>query len=99
MKAEYEAGLDECTAAARQALRDLDLVITGGELHSSEVRIDARSDLSDVVRITIQSPPEGGLAHVTFHAGRGWTHEGKEMIGNLKDAFERRLKDPAREHS
>ena len=98
MKVEYDADLERCTAATRHALRDLDLVITGGELRDSEARIDARSDLAEVVRITILALEEGGRTQVTFHAGRAWTQEGKEQIRKLREAFERRLDDPAREH-
>ncbi|HZN60797.1 MAG TPA: hypothetical protein VFC90_00195 [Planctomycetota bacterium] len=94
MKVDYDAGFDVCTVAARQALRDLDLVVIGGELHSSEARIDARSDLTDVVRITLASP-EDGKTRVTFHSGRSWDPNAKDLVGQLKDAFERHLNQPA----
>src|SRR5258705_273668 len=79
MKVEYDADMEECTAASRQALRDLDLVITGGELHPSKTRIDARSDLSELVRIRIASPAEGGKTSVSFQAGRDWTSDDKGL--------------------
>ena len=98
MKVEYHATMEECTAATRQALRDLDLVITGGELLPMEAHIDARSDLADVVRISINATADGGPTKVTFHAGRAWTHEGKELLRNLREAFELRLKNSTGEH-
>jgi hypothetical protein len=92
MKAEYHADMEECTAASRQALRDLDFVITGGELHSSEARIDARSDLAELVRITISS--ESGQSLVNFYAGRDWANEDSGLVRKLQEAFERRLGNP-----
>jgi hypothetical protein len=94
MKAEYHADMEECTAATRQALRDLDYVITGGELHESVARIDARSDLADLVRITIASHPETGQSLVSFYAGRDWANEDGGLVQKLQDAFERRLRNP-----
>ena len=95
MKSEYHADMDECTAASRQALRDLDFVVTGGELHAGEARIDARSDLSEIVRITIAAPSESGLTEVSFYAGRDWANEDSGLVRKLQEAFERRLRNPA----
>ena len=98
MKAPYGAGLESCVAAARAALRKLDLVITGGDLRDTEARIDARSDLYELVRISVQAP-EAGQSWVSFSAGREWTQEGKHLITSLREAFEWCLKESERKQS
>lgn len=94
MMAEYDADLDGCVAASRQALRGLDFVVTGGELHPTEARIDARSELADLVRITLRVGESAATTRVIFEAGREWSHEGQELVRKLKDAFERSLRAP-----
>jgi hypothetical protein len=93
MKAFYDAGLEACIAASRHALRKLDLVITGGDLRASEARIDARSDLSELVRITVMTGEPGGC-WVSFSAGREWNQDGNKLIADLREAFEWSLNDP-----
>ena len=98
VKAQYGAGLESCVAAARAALRKNDLVITGGDLRDTEARIDARSDLSELVRITVQAP-ESGTCWVSFSAGREWTQDGKRLITSLREAFEWCLNEAGRKQS
>src|SRR5688572_24781487 len=75
-KFQYDAPLDLCVAAARNALRQHDLIVTGGDLRAYEARIDARSDsdLAELVRITVISAEKGG-SWVSFSAGREWTQD------------------------
>ena len=93
MKAWYDAPLDRCVAAAREALKRHDLIITGGDLRAYEARIDARSDsdLAELVRMTIISAEKGG-SWVSFSAGREWTQDGTQVIESLREAFECCLK-------
>jgi hypothetical protein len=97
MKADYDCGLDDCVAATRQALRNLEFVIVGGELHPTEARIDARSEMAELVFIHIKSTDEAGRTQVFFHAGRDWSPDGTELIRKLRDEFERCLNDPERD--
>lgn len=97
-KVRYGAGLESCVAAARAALRKLNLVITGGDLRDTEARIDARSDLSELVRISVEAP-EAGHCSVSFSAGREWTQDGKHLITSLREAFEWCLKESGRKES
>jgi len=96
MKADYDCGLDDCVAATRQALRNLEFVIVGGELLPAEARIDARSEMAELVFIHIKAADEPGKTLVYFHAGRDWSPDGTELIQKLRDEFERCLNDPAR---
>src|SRR5688572_29921492 len=95
MKARYDAGLDSCVAASRGALRRMDLVVTGGDLRSTEARIDARSDLSELARITVLASENGG-SWVSFSAGRDWAQDGHRLISSLREAFEWCLNDLGR---
>jgi hypothetical protein len=87
MKALYDAGVESCVSASRDALRRMDLVVTGGDLRSTEARIDARSDLSELVRITVMTSGNGG-SWVSFSAGRDWAQDGGKLIASLREAFE-----------
>ena len=91
MKADYDCGLDDCVAATRQALRNLEFVIVGGELLPTEARIDARSELAELVFIHIKAADEAGKSLVYFHAGRDWSPDGTELIQKLRGEFERCL--------
>lgn len=99
MKAEYDAGLEDCVAAAREALRALEFVITGGALQEGEARIDARSELAELVFIHITATGRGGRTEVFFHAGRYMKAEGTDLIQKLREEFEQWLNDPARKPS
>jgi len=97
-KERYGFGLESCVAAARAALRKLNLVITGGDLRDTEARIDARSDLSELVRITVQGS-ESGSSCVSFSAGRELTQDGKHLVTSLREAFEWCLNEAGRKQS
>jgi hypothetical protein len=91
MKARYQAGQEDCLEAAGCAVRRLDLSVTGGDIRARTARIDARSNQSQVVRITVASDPDGSW--VSFSAGREWTQDGKHIIARLREAFECCLHD------
>jgi len=93
IEAEYDGTLDNCVAASRQAVRSLNLVLTGGDLQGDEARIEARTDLSNPLGIKIVAPKSGGKTLVTFLAGTEKDEENKDLARKLKDEFERALKE------
>jgi hypothetical protein len=93
IEAEYEANRDGCVAAARNALRSMDLVLTGGEIKADEARIEARTDLSIPIGIKIVMSKEGGKALVTFLVGTEKGEVNAALARKLKDEFERSLKE------
>ena len=90
--ADYDASLDTCVATCRHALNGLDYVVMGGDLRVSEARIDARSELFAMVRITFESAEEGGRTRVTFSSSRF----GDDVSRALKEEFDRRLTELGR---
>lgn len=92
LEAEYGATRDACVAAARNALRSMDLVLTGGDMKADEARIEARTDLSNPIGIKIVMLEET-RASVTFLVGTEKSDGNAELARKLKEEFERSLKD------
>lgn len=89
IRAEYDAPLEVCVTACRRALNRQSYVVTGGNLHESDARIDARSELLAWIRVTLEAPKGSGRTRISFSSGR----VGGDVSLTLREEFERCLAD------